>query len=396
MAEKTKGSRKSGKHDHKADSGARKEQIYQGYDAQETIEKRYRRPWFWKVLGISLVITVIIIGGVLGALFMRNHKTVAQVNDINTANTMETLLEGHDNVEMVCSYLNTDSGESYTTTRQFKMDDDDYYAYLKIEGSSNDYKEVIDNQELYRYDGKFITSYGLIGSDYEDTVLPSVSDSIYQLPDNTTISSEKENGQYVKLKASCRVTDGDRYTQEFGLQAGDTVEITIAMNKDTSVITSVTESFDDEDIYTYIISFDAKERVPQFYKDMKKTTETRTCTVYHNYGSSKEKTYKFEIPQDTYFNLLDHEGYTVYADKACETEFTEYQMEIQNPEGALTLYVKKDGGVTSDTSDEADTSDSESAAAAEDESEETTTEASDSSDEDEDTDTEEDGIDFSE
>lgn len=40
------------------------------------------------------------------------------------------------------------------------------------------------------------------------------------------------------------------------------------------------------------------------------------------------------------FTVLDHEGYKVYEDENGNKEFTEYQMQIQNPETDLSLYVK--------------------------------------------------------
>ena len=47
----------------------RKGKRYQGYDLDKTIIKRSRRPWFWKVLGISLLVTALLLLIVCGAVF---------------------------------------------------------------------------------------------------------------------------------------------------------------------------------------------------------------------------------------------------------------------------------------------------------------------------------------
>ena len=50
------------------------------------------------------------------------------------------------------SYSHLAEGSDYTTTRQIKKDKKgNYFSYFKKEGSDDDYKEVISNKELYRY-----------------------------------------------------------------------------------------------------------------------------------------------------------------------------------------------------------------------------------------------------
>ena len=57
-------------------------------------------------------------------------------------------------------------------------------------------------------------------------------------------------------------------------------------------------------------------------------------------GGGGNQEYTYNIPVDVYFTVLDHEGYKVYEDENGNKEFTEYQMQIQNPETDLSLYVK--------------------------------------------------------
>ena len=43
-----------------------------------------------------------------------------------------------------------------------------------------------------------------------------------------------------------------------------------------------------------------------------------------------------------YFTVLDQVGYRCYVDEDCTKEFSEYQIQIQNPESEVTLYLKKE------------------------------------------------------
>ena len=83
-----------------------------------------------------------------------------------------------------------------------------------------------------------------------------------------------------------------------------------------------------------------KKRFHSFYKDLKKEKEKRVCTVYSDYDGEKNQEYTFNLPIDLYFTVLDHDGYKVYEDEDGTKEFTHYQMEVQNPDSDLSLYIK--------------------------------------------------------
>ena len=110
------------------------------------------------------------------------------------------------------------------------------------------------------------------------------------------------------------------------------------MDKKTQIITSVEEKCGDEVFYGYNVEFDGQKKVPVFYQKLEK--EKRVCTVYSDYNGENNQEYTYSIPVDVYFTVLDHEGYKVYEDENGNKEFTEYQMQIQNPETDLSLYVK--------------------------------------------------------
>ena len=126
---------------------------YKGYELDQTTSHRrnQNRPWFWKVLGISLLLTVLILAGVVFGLLHRTHKNAKHMEEINSANTVEALLKEHKLVTITASYSHLAEGSDYTTTRQIKKDKKgNYFSYFKKEGSDDDYKEVISNKELYR------------------------------------------------------------------------------------------------------------------------------------------------------------------------------------------------------------------------------------------------------
>ena len=103
------------------------------------------------------------------------------------------------------------------------------------------------------------------------------------------------------------------------------------------------KSCNGEEFYSYTAEFNGKDKNPEFYENVKDADTDRECTVYYDYEGDDEEEYTFAIPLGVYFDLLEHEGYTTYLDEDCETEFSEYQMQVQNPESDLTLYVKADG-----------------------------------------------------
>ena len=120
-----------------SDANAKKVKRYQGYDLEKTKKSRSgrKKPWFWKVLGISLCLTGLIILIGCGYIFRSNKKMTDYISQINGANTMEKLLADHENVLITCDYSHLVEGEDYKTTRFVKMaKDGDYYSYLKKEG----------------------------------------------------------------------------------------------------------------------------------------------------------------------------------------------------------------------------------------------------------------------
>lgn len=316
---------------------------YKGYELDQTTSHRrnQNRPWFWKVLGISLLLTVLILAGVVFGLLHRTHKNAKHVEEINSANTVEALLKDHKLVTITASYSHLAEGSDYTTTRQIKKDKKgNYFSYFKKEGSDDDYKEVISNKELYRYNGKYTQYFGLVGNDYEEECVKAIEHSIYQGDTKDQVQNEKERDSTITLQLTTKVQSGDDYDTVYGFSAGDTIEKTIIIDKKTQLITSVEEKCGDEVFYGYTVEFDGEEKIPQFYKDLKKEKEKRVCTVYSDYGGEKNQEYTFNIPIDLYFTVLDYDGYKVYEDKDGTKEFTHYQMEVQNPDSDLSLYIK--------------------------------------------------------
>ena len=121
-------------------------QKYKGYDLDRNSSHRRRKnqPWFWKVLGISLLLTIIILAGVVFGVLHKTHKNAKHMEEINAANNIEALLKDHKNVTITTSYSHLAEGSDYTTTRQVRKDKKgNYFSYFKKEGTDADYKEVI-------------------------------------------------------------------------------------------------------------------------------------------------------------------------------------------------------------------------------------------------------------
>ena len=58
---------------------------YKGYEfrSERTSHRRNQnRPWFWKVLGISLLLTVLILAGVVFGLLHRTHKNAKHMEEV--------------------------------------------------------------------------------------------------------------------------------------------------------------------------------------------------------------------------------------------------------------------------------------------------------------------------
>lgn len=316
---------------------------YRGYELDQDSKHRrnQNKPWFWKVLGISLLLTALIIAAVIFGLLHRTHKNAKHMEEINAANTVEALLKNHENVTITTSYSHLAEGSDYTTTRQIRKDKKgNYFSYLKKEGSDNDYKEVISNKELYRNNGKYTQYFGLVGDDYEQECVKSIENAVFQGDTKDSVQNEKERDNTITLQLTATVQSGDDYDKVYGFASGDKVEKTIIIDKKTQLITSVEEKCGDEVFYSYNVEFDGEKKIPQFYKDLKKEKEKRTCTVHSEYNGKDNQKYTFKIPIDLYFTVLDHDGYKVYEDKNGAKEFTHYQMEVQNPDTDLSLYIK--------------------------------------------------------
>lgn len=316
---------------------------YKGYELESNSKHRrdQNKPWFWKVLGISLLLTVLIIAAVIFGLLHRTHKNAKHMEEINAANTIDALLKNHENVTITTSYSHLAEGSDYTTTRQIRKDKkDNYFSYFKKEGSDDDYKEVISNKELYRNNGKYTQYFGLVGDDYEQECVKSIENAVFQGDTKDSVQNEKERDNTITLQLTTTVQSGDDYDTVYGFASGDKIEKTIIIDKKTQLITSVEEKCGDEVFYGYNVEFDGEKKIPQFYKDLKKEKEKRTCTVHSEYNGEDNQKYTYKIPINLYFNVLEHDGYKVYEDKNGKKEFTHYQMEVQNPDTALSLYIK--------------------------------------------------------
>lgn len=323
----------------------KKRKRYQGYDVDKMRNKRAGRhkPWFWKVLGISLILTILLILAAFGYIFRSNKKMMAYLSQINEANTVEKLLDGHKNITITTSYSHLSEGDDYKTTRFLKKDKDgEYYSYLKTEGLEKDYKEVIADGEMYRYDERFAYCFGLLGEEDQNQCLEEIKDAVFQASEEEKIDNQKESGHFIKVEALYEVSEGDDYNTTYDFQAGEQVVQTLTLDKETLIVLTAVETCGGEEFYSYTVEFDGENKIPQFYKDVKDLTKDRLCTVYYDYEGKNEKKYTFKLSSDVYFNLLPHKGYKAYTDEDCEKEFTDYQVEVQNPETDLTLYVKKE------------------------------------------------------
>ena len=79
---------------------------YQGYDVNKVMAQnsRHKGPWFWKVLGISLLITALIIGVAAGIAMRRRKQQTNYLSKINESNTVDALLDGHSNITVSQTY----------------------------------------------------------------------------------------------------------------------------------------------------------------------------------------------------------------------------------------------------------------------------------------------------
>lgn len=317
---------------------------YQGYDVEAMRKDRSKRkkPWFWKILGISLVLTALLIMAACGYFFRSNQKMTAYISEINEANTMEKLLDNHKNVRIISRYSHLAEMDDYETSRYVsKNKKGDYYSFFKIKGTEEDYKEVIDKKKVYRLQGDFPFFYGLPADDYETICLKEIEDTVIQISDKKKIKEQKESGNFIKLDITYQVAEGDMYNTTYEFEVGDEILQSVTVDKETMIVMTSVESCNGEEFNSYTVEFDGKKMVPSFYKKIKKASEKRKCTVYFDYDEKDEKKYVFKVPVDVYFNLFPHEGYTVYSDRRCENEFGDYLAGLQNPTSELDLYVVK-------------------------------------------------------
>lgn len=318
-------------------------QRYEGYHVdRKTVKKRQRRkPWFWKILGISLLITAVVLVGMSFFLLHKDRENARAIEEINRANTMEALLEGHKNVNIIRSYAHLVTGSPYTVTRQVReLKNGELFSYLKQEDSDEDYKEVIDDGELFRNMDGFSYYYGLIGDDYKSVCLTEIEDSVFQGDSEDTVETSKEREETTTMKLTHEIKDGEEYVTVYGFEPGQVVEKVLTLNNDTNLVVSAEERVEDEVFSSYSVEFDKKDKVPNFYKKIKKKDSKRTVKVYSDYNGEDGKEYKFTFPTDIYFKLLDHKGYKAFTDEEGTQEFSEFQIQTQNPESDLTLYVK--------------------------------------------------------
>lgn len=312
---------------------------YTGYDiGSDSIP--VSKPWFWKILLISLLITAVIITTVCFVLFHRKTEETKSLQEINDANTLKNLMKGHENIKITKSYSHLVDAKDFTTTRQVSLGEGgDYYSYYKVEGSAADFKEVIDHGEYYRNENDFSYYYGLIGDDYQKLCVEPIENEVFQLNTDDTLGDQNSSGKLMTIKLTYTVQSGDDYNTNYGFEAGTEIQKKVTCEKDTKLITSIAESVEDEVFFSYLVEYDTKLKVPNFYQRIRNAKTTRTCTVVSSYNGENEKNYSYTFASGTYFSMFEHEGYAMYQDKEGNVEYTISNVQLQNPNGDLTLYV---------------------------------------------------------
>ena len=316
---------------------------YQGYDMNKVMAQnsRQKRPWFWKVLGISLIITALIIGIATGVALRRRKQQTNYLSKINDSNTVDILLDGHSNVTVSQTYKGLKDADDYSTIRFLKKSKKGtLFSYLKTEGFEEDYKEVLWGEKLYRFDGNYTYYYGLVGDDY-DQLRQGIESEVLQLEGSESVEEQTESTDIMRVTLEYEVQAGDSYTKLYGFETGTPVKKVLTIDIESLIVTSDVETVNDEEIYVYTVTFDGDNKNPKFFRDLKDIKDTRVCAVYYDYGGSEEEKYEFKIPIDVYFDLLDHDDFTTYMEEECIIEFTNSQMQLQNPQTDLTLYMKK-------------------------------------------------------
>ena len=316
---------------------------YQGYDVNRAVaQNRYRKkPWFWKVLGISLILTVLILAIVVAVAFHTKKQQTDYLSKINDANTLDLLLEDQSNITITKSYSNLKDQDDYTLTRFLKESEKGtLYSYLKTEGLEEDYKEVLTGENLYRFDGSFTYYYGFVADDFENYVA-DIQAEVLQLEGSETVQEQTESTDIMKVTLNYSVQAGDQYSKLYGIETGTTIQKVLTIDKESLLVTSDVETVGEEEIYSYSVTFNGENKNPKFYRALMEKQTMRNCKVYYDFGGESEEEYTYTIPVDTYFTLLEHADYVTYMDQNCTTEFTTSQMQFQNPYTDLTLYMKK-------------------------------------------------------
>lgn len=322
---------------------SQRNQRYQGYDVETTRKKRKKKkkPWFFKTMFLSILISLVVIVGVCAVLMIDKKKTQDYLTSINEANTIENILAGHDNVRIDRSFSHLAEQEDYSDTRYLRFDkDEDLDSYYKLAGTTEDYKEVINARQLYRNNDSYSTYFGLPGDLYEKFCLTSVENDIFRTDGTEKIVAQNETDSVISITANIDVKAGDVYNTKFGFDEGTVVQRIMMIDKDSLVITSVSDTVDEEEFESYNLNYDVEWKKPKFFKTLSRKSNTRKCFVYYDFGGEHEEKYTFTVPYDVYFRLPESEDYMVYMNQDCTREFTNFQFEIQNPTGSMTLYMQ--------------------------------------------------------
>lgn len=329
--------------DHTQSGSDTEKKQYRGYDVNRAVaqSRNKKKPWFWKVLGLSLLITFLVLAIAVAFALHRKKQQTNYLSKLNDANSIDLLLEDNSNITITKAYHNLKNQDDYTLTRFLKESEKgNLFSYLKTEGLEEDYKEVLSGKNLYRFDGNFTYYYGFVADDFEKCVA-DIKDEVLQLEGSETVDEQTESTDIMKVTLNYNVQPGDLYTKIYGLETGTKVKKVLTVAKESLLVTSDVETVDDKEIYSYTVTFNGENKNPVFYRELKEKSTMRNCKIYYDYEGEYEEEHEYTIPVDTYFTLLEHEDYTTYMDQDCTTEFTTSQMQFQNPYTDLTLYMKK-------------------------------------------------------
>lgn len=318
---------------------------YQGYDVEELTKEYKDKPkrWFWKILFISLVLSSAIIVALLVVALIFNKKQNDYISSINENNTLEALMDGKKNLQITISYNNTIDDNDYTVFRQIRKDKKgELYCYTKVTDSDADYKEVMAKGAVYRSDDSYTYYYAMIGDEYGDR-MAAIDDDLFTIAPGESVVQQSEGSGIVNIKTRYEVQAGDTYTERFGCNPGEYINRSITLDTENNHVNHVTETYNEVDIVSYSVESDVENKTPNFYQKVLKAKSNRKCMIYYDYEGDGQKIYQYEVPTEVYFTMFDHEGFTAYMDQEKTKEFTEFEMQSQNPEKAMVLYMVKTG-----------------------------------------------------